>query len=400
MDFPALDTKVKGFRLAYLDNAATTQKPQVVIDAISNYYRNTNANVHRGVHFLSETATEAYEQARKKLQSFINAPSSQECIFTRGSTEAINLVATSFGQKFIHAGDEILLTIMEHHSNIVPWQLLCERTGAKLNFIPVTESGELDLTDLDNLLTSKTKIVAVTHVSNALGTINPIKQIIQRAHAKNIPVLIDGAQAAAHLLIDVQDLDCDFYVTSAHKCYGPMGVGLLYGKQHWLEQMPPYQGGGDMILQVTTDKVTYNALPYKFEAGTPSVADAIGWGAAIDYLNSLDRKLITEQEQALLAYAMDKLSTIPGIKFYGLAKHKISIISFTIDNIHPHDVGTIANEYGVAIRTGHHCTMPLMDFYGISGTIRASLGLYNNKTDINQLYDALLKALEIFHKRD
>ncbi len=398
-DFPALSTQVNNCPLAYLDNAATTQKPITVIRALETYYRDSNANVHRGVHFLSETATEAYEQTRNKLQKFINAKSSVECIFVRGTTEAINLVAGSFGKKFIQADDEILISVMEHHSNIVPWRLLCERTGAKLKYIPVTTTGELDLTKLDDLITSKTKLVAVSHVSNSLGTINPIKEVINQAHAKNIPVLIDGAQAAAHLPIDVQALDCDFYVMSAHKAYGPMGVGLLYGKQAWLEQMPPYQGGGDMILQVTQQQVTYNQLPYKFEAGTPSVADAIAWGAAIDYLWQLDTNLIQQHEHDLYTYAMAKLQNIPEIKFIGTAASKISIISFLLGSIHPHDIGTIANQYGVAIRTGHHCTMPLMDFFGIPGTARASLGLYNNYADIDQLCVALNKVQQIFHKR-
>jgi len=398
-DFPALSTQVNNCPLAYLDNAATTQKPIAVIQALETYYRDSNANVHRGVHFLSEMATEAYEQTRNKLQKFINAKSSVECIFVRGTTEAINLVAGSFGKKFIQADDEILISLMEHHSNIVPWRLLCERTGAKLKYIPVTTTGELDLTKLDDLITSKTKLVAVSHVSNSLGTINPIKEVINQAHAKNIPVLIDGAQAAAHLPIDVQALDCDFYVMSAHKAYGPMGVGLLYGKQAWLEQMPPYQGGGDMILQVTQQQVTYNQLPYKFEAGTPSVADAIAWGAAIDYLWQLDTNLIQQHEHDLYTYAMAKLQNIPEIKFIGTAASKISIISFLLGSIHPHDIGTIANQYGVAIRTGHHCTMPLMDFFGIPGTARASLGLYNNYADIDQLCVALNKVQQIFHKR-
>lgn len=397
-DFPVLKSKVNGHPLAYLDNAASSQKPQVMLDALTKYYNSMNANVHRGVHFLSESATEAYEQARHKVQNFINAKSSKECIFVRGATEAINLVAYSFGQKFVKAGDQILISAMEHHSNIVPWQLLCERNGATLAVIPVTASGELDLTNLDQLLNSKTKIVAVTHVSNALGTINPIKEIIQRAHDKNIPVLVDGAQALAHLKVDVQDLDCDFYVASAHKAYGPMGIGILYGKQHWLEQMPPYQGGGEMILQVTFDKVTYNGLPNKFEAGTPAVAEAIAWGASIDYLQKLDHAKISEHEQELLSYAMGKLKSIPGIKFYGTAPHKISIISFLLEHIHPHDIGTIVNEYGVAIRTGHHCTMPLMDLFGIPGTARASMAFYNTKEDVDQLCDALHKVQEIFHR--
>ena len=398
-DFPVLKTKVNGHDLVYLDNAASTQKPKDMLDAIEHYYTSMNANVHRGVHFLSECATLAYEEARVKVQKFINAKSSKECIFVRGATEAINLVATSFGQKFIADGDEVLISMMEHHSNIVPWKLLCDSIGAKLKVIPITENGELDLTHLESLLTKRTKIVAITHVSNSLGTINPVKEIIKQAHTKNIPVLLDGAQALAHLQIDVQDLDCDFYVASAHKAYGPMGIGILYGKEEWLEQMPPYQGGGEMILQVTFDKVTYSELPNKFEAGTPAVAEAVAWGASIDYLQTLNRDEILQHEQELLAYAMKKLSSISGIKFYGTAKNKIGIISFTLENIHPHDIGTIVNEYGVAIRTGHHCTMPLMDFYGIAGTARASLALYNTKNDIDTLYNALIKAQEIFSRQ-
>lgn len=397
-NFPALQIKVNDYPLSYLDNAATTQKPQMVIDALDKYYSTINANVHRGVHFLSETATEAYENARSKVQKFINAKSPAECIFVRGTTEAINLVANSFGQKFIRANDEILITMMEHHSNIVPWKLLCDRTGAKLIVTPILESGELDLNKFAQLLNDKTKLVAVTHVSNSLGTINPIKEIVKLAHAKNIPVLVDGAQALAHLQVDVQDLDCDFYATSSHKCYGPMGIGVLYGKQHWLEQMPPYQGGGEMILQVTFDKITYNQLPFKFEAGTPSVADAIAWGSAIDYLGTLDRSMLRQHETDLYNYAMLKLQNVNGIKFFGAADKKISIISFTLNNIHPHDIGTIANQFGVAIRTGHHCNMPLMDFFGITGTARASIGMYNTKEDIDNLYTALLKVQTIFHK--
>ncbi|HSX19929.1 MAG TPA: cysteine desulfurase, partial [Gammaproteobacteria bacterium] len=334
-----------------------------------------------------------------KVQKFINAAHSEECVFVRGTTEAINLVATSFGQQFVHAGDEVLISVMEHHSNLVPWKMLCDRTGAKLRAIPVTTSGELDLTNLDQLLTPKTKIVAITHVSNALGTINPIKEIVRRAHAKNIPVLVDGAQALAHIHVDVQDLDCDFYAASSHKCYGPMGIGVLYGKKKWLEQMPPYQGGGEMILKVTFENITYNHLPFKFEAGTPSVADAIGWGAAIDYMRSLDKDKLRQHEHDIYNYAMEKLQTIPGIKFYGTAKNKIGIISFTLDNIHPHDIGTIANQYGVAIRTGHHCSMPLMDFFDIPGTARASLAMYNNHNDVDQLCDAIDKACAMFQRK-
>ncbi len=397
-DFPALNTLVNAYPLAYLDNAATTQKPQAVLNALGNYYSTMNANVHRGVHFLSETATEAYEHTRTKVQRFINAKHSEECIFVRGTTEAINLVASSFGQQFVKNGDEILISAMEHHSNIVPWQLLCDRTGAKLSIIPVTESGELDLTNLDQLLKSNTKIVAITHVSNALGTINPIKDIIKRAHEKNIPVLIDGAQALAHIKVDVQDLDCDFYAISSHKAYGPMGIGALYGKKQWLDQMQPYQGGGEMILQVTFNKVTYNTLPHKFEAGTPSVGDAIAWGAAIDYIEALDRQFIATHENELLNYLTNRLQDISGIKFYGTSKNKVGIVSFTLEQIHPHDIGTIVNEYGVAIRTGHHCNMPLMDFFGIPGTARASLAMYNTKTDVDQLCNALYKVQELFNR--
>lgn len=397
-DFPTLQTKVGSYPLAYLDNAATTQKPQVVIDALTHYYTTINANVHRGVHFLSETATEAYEKARQKVQKFINATYAEECVFVRGTTEAINLVASSFGQEFISAGDEIIISVMEHHSNIVPWRMLCDRVGAKLVVLPLTANGELDLSNFDQLLNAKTKLVAVVHVSNSLGTINPIKDIISRAHAKNVPVLIDGAQALAHIKVDVQDLDCDFYAASSHKCFGPMGIGVLYAKRAWLEKMPPYQGGGEMILKVTFDDIKYNHIPYKFEAGTPSVADAIAWGAAIDYLDQLDHVQIRQHETALYDFAMHKLQSLPGIKFYGKAEQKISIISFTLDGIHPHDIGTIANEYGVAIRTGHHCTMPLMDYLDIPGTARASLAMYNNEQDIEQLASALQKVQALFHR--
>lgn len=396
-DFPILHHPVHGKKLAYLDNAATTQKPQTVIDCLNNYYCKLNANVHRGLHYLSDAATDAYEMARGKVQKFINAEHPSECIFVRGTTEAINLVATSFGQRFVHAGDEVLITGMEHHSNIVPWKLLCERVHAKLVVLPLTTDAELDLTKLNKLLTAKTKIVAVTHVSNALGTINPIKKIIQKAHAKNIPVLIDGAQAAAHLKIDVQDLDCDFYACSAHKMFGPMGVGALYAKQKWLDLMPPYQGGGEMIEQVTFTKITYAKAPQKFEAGTPAVADAIAWGAAIDYLQQLDKIAIAKHEQELLEYANHALFKLGGIKFYGTSVHKVPIVSFTLDNIHPHDIGTIVNESGVAIRTGHHCNMPLMDFLQISGTSRASFAFYNTVHEIDQLCTALQHVQKVFH---
>ncbi len=397
-DFPTLHTKVGVHPLAYLDNAATTQKPQVVLDALTHYYSTINANVHRGVHFLSETATEAYERARQKVQTFINAEYTEECVFVRGATEAINLVANSFGQQFIRAGDEILISVMEHHANIVPWRLLCDRTGAKLVVLPINLQGELDLSSFETLLTPKCKLVALTHVSNSLGTINPIKEIVAKAHAKGVPVLVDGAQALAHLKVDVQDLDCDFYAASAHKCFGPMGIGILYAKRKWLEQMPPYQGGGEMILKVSFDDIRYNQIPYKFEAGTPSVADAIAWGAAIDYMLQLDHAQIRQHETALYDFASSELHKLDGIRFYGQAKDKISILSFTLDGIHPHDIGTIANEYGVAIRTGHHCTMPLMDFFDIPGTARASLAMYNNEADIEQLIFALKKVQQLFKR--
>lgn len=397
-DFPALKTMICNHQLSYLDNAATTQKPQAVLDALSNYYTKINANVHRGVHFLSEAATEAYEKTRITVQKFLNAKHAYECVFVRGTTEAVNLVATTFGQAFVKSGDEIVVSMLEHHSNFVPWKMLCDRTGATLRIIPINEAGELDLSNIEGFLTEKTKIVAINHVSNSLGTINPIKEIIKLAHAKNIPVLVDGAQALAHIPVDVQDLDCDFYVCSAHKCFGPMGIGALYGKQEWLDKLPPYQGGGEMILKVSLSDVIYNELPYKFEAGTPSVADAIAWGAAIDYLNSKDKREIMQHEANLYKFAMQTLESIPGIKFYGTASNKIGIISFTLDGIHPHDIGTIANEYGVAIRTGHHCTMPLMDFLGIPGTARASLAMYNNEEDILQLYNAIQKVQQMFYK--
>jgi cysteine desulfurase / selenocysteine lyase len=397
-DFPILHTKSHGNPLIYLDNAATTQKPLAVINSIGNYYTNMNANIHRGVHYLSEIATSAFEDTRVKVQEFINAKYKQECIFVRGTTEAINLVASSFGRTMIKAGDEILISHMEHHSNIVPWQILCEQTGAKLIIIPVTQQGEIDLEQFPKLLTNKTKLLAIIHVSNALGTVNPIKQMIQTAHNKNIPVLVDGAQAAPHLKIDVQDLDCDFYTLSAHKVYGPTGVGILYGKQSLLEEMPPYQGGGDMILSVNFDKTTYNQVPHKFEAGTPNIAGVIAFGAAIDYLNSLNMEALQQHEQALLGYAEKKLTTIPGLKIIGQAKHKISVLSFTISGIHPHDIGTIADQFGIAIRTGHHCTMPLMDFYKVSSTARASFAFYNTFQEIDQLYTALLKAKQIFSR--
>ncbi len=336
--FPIFKQKINDYPLAYLDTAASSQVPDIVINSLTNYYSHFHANVHRGVHSLSEAATKAYEDSRVKLQHFINAKSHKECIFTKGATEAINLVATSFGEKYIHKNDEILISMMEHHSNIVPWQLLCERTGAKLNVIPMTHDGELDLTNLDSLLTEKTKIVAVVHASNSLGTINPVKDIIKKAHAKNIPVLLDGAQAAPHFQIDVQDLNCDFFTLSGHKMYGPTGIGVLYAKQKWLEKMPPYHGGGDMISQVTFEKSIYNELPFKFEAGTPAIADAIALGTTIDFLNNLDHKHLEEYKRKIFNYALEKLSQIDGLTIIGNAKHRIGVIPFVLYDIHPHDV--------------------------------------------------------------
>lgn len=397
-EFPILHRPIRGQRLAYLDSAATTQKPQCVIDTFNHYYSQMNANIHRGVHALSETATSAFETARSRVQQFINAKHSKECIFVRGTTEAINLMAFSFGTAFIQPNDEILITQMEHHSNIVPWQMLCKRTGAKLKFIPLNSQGELDLSNLDILLTPKTRLLAITHVSNALGTINPLADIIALAHAHHIPVLVDGAQAAPHLKIDVQALDCDFYTFSSHKVYGPTGVGVLYGKSHWLEQLPPYQGGGEMILKVTMTDAIYNELPYKFEAGTPPIAAAIALGTAVQYLMDLNWALIKAEERKLLLLATERLQAIPGIKIIGTAQEKIGVISFILEGVHPHDIGSIADQSGVALRTGHHCAMPVMDFFGIAGTTRASFGIYNTIEDIDQLEQALHNVNRIFKR--
>lgn len=395
-DFPILDQQINGHQLVYLDNAASSQKPNQVIDAVANYYRKDNANVHRGVHRLSQRATDAYEGARDKVRAFVNAQSDKEIIFVRGATEAINLVAQSFVRPILQAGDEILVSHMEHHANIVPWQMLCEQTGAKLNVIPMTLAGELDLTTLDELLTERTKIMAIGHVSNALGTINPVKDMITRAHNKNIPVLVDGAQAVPHMTVDVQDLDCDFYVFSGHKMFAPTGIGALYGKQDLLNAMPPWQGGGDMILSVSFAHTQYNELPYKFEAGTPNIAGAIGLGAAIDYMNSLGIENLARHEHDLLVAATDKLSAIDGVRIIGTAKQKASVLSFMIDGVHPHDVGTIFDQQGVAIRTGHHCAQPVMQFFGIPATARASFAFYNTFEEIDALVGGIHKVQELF----
>jgi cysteine desulfurase/selenocysteine lyase len=378
-DFPILATTVRGKRLAYLDNAATSQKPRTVIEAVRRYYESENANVHRGVYDLSERATAAYEAAREKARAFLNAPTSREIVFVRGTTEAINLVAASWGRRFLSRGDEVLISAMEHHSNIVPWQLICEERGA-----------------YEDLLGERTKLVAVAHVSNSLGTINPIREITRLARARGIPVLVDGAQGAPHLPIDVQDLGCDFYTVSGHKMFGPTGIGVLYGRSSLLEAMPPYQGGGDMIRSVTFAKTTFADLPAKFEAGTPHIAGAIGLGAAIDYLSSIDRDALAEHEADLVAYATAGLREIAGVEIVGTAAHKASVVSFVLEGIHAHDVGTIVDQEGVAIRTGHHCTQPVMEFFGVPATARASVAFYNTRADIDALVTAVRRVRSVF----
>lgn len=395
-EFPILGRKVHGQPLVYLDNAATTQKPRVVLDALVRYYTEHNANIHRGVHYLSETATQAHEAARRTVQRFVNARDAREIVFTRNATEGINLVAHSFGQAHVREGDEIVITGMEHHSNIVPWQLLCERTGARLRVAPITDEGELVWEEVERLIGPRTKIVAVVHLSNSLGTVNPVERIVELAHQHDAAVLVDGAQSAYHLPVDVQAMDCDFYVATGHKLYGPTGIGLLYGKAERLEQMPPYQGGGDMISSVTFEKTTYNELPYKFEAGTPHIAGAIGLAAAIDYLTGVGLDQVAAHERDLLAYGTSALRQIPGLRLVGTATNKASILSFVMDGVHPHDVGTIVDRMGVAIRTGHHCTQPVMDRMGIPATARASLAMYSTRDDIDTLVAAVGRAREVF----
>ena len=394
-DFPVLQQKVHGKPLVYLDNAATTQKPLAVIEALENYYRHDNSNIHRGVHTLSERATQAYEDTRSAVQRFINAAEAREIVFLRGTTEAINLVAQTYGRKHVGAGDEVLITAMEHHSDIVPWQMLCEEKGAKLRVAPINERGELVLDEFEHLLSDRTKIVAIGHLSNALGTINPIKQIVHMAHARNIPVLVDGAQAAPRMKVDVQDLDCDFYAVSGHKMYAPTGIGFLYGKASVLEAMPPWQGGGDMIASVTFDKTVYNRLPYKFEAGTPNIADTIGLGAAVEYLDRLGLEQIEEHEADLLAYATREMEKIPGITIIGTAREKAGVLSFVMEDIHPHDIGTILDSGGIAVRTGHHCAQPVMQRYNIPATVRASFGLYNTREEVDALVRGIHKVREV-----
>ncbi len=395
-DFPALSQQINGHPIAFLDSAASSQQPAIVIDAIAEYQRHDHANVHRGVYTLSHRATEAYEGARDRIGAFINAASRSEVVYTSGTTESINLVAQSFCRPSLKAGDKVLLTHLEHHSNIVPWQLVCEQTGAELLVAPINQRGEVELDALIELLNDDVKILAIAHVSNALGTILPLPEIIAEAHSRNIPVLIDGAQAVPHMPVDVRELDCDFYAFSAHKMFGPTGMGILYAKEALLENMPPYQGGGDMILEVKFDGTTYNELPYKFEAGTPNISGAVGLGAAVDYLQSLGMEHLARHENQLVAYLTEQLSSVDGIRLIGTAEHKASVQSFLLDDIHPHDLGTILDHEGVAVRTGHHCAMPVMDFYGIPGTARASLALYNNKDDVDALIEGLGKAKELF----
>jgi cysteine desulfurase/selenocysteine lyase len=397
-DFPILQQRVHGKPLVYLDNAATTQKPQIVIDTLTEYYTGYNANIHRGVHELSIRATEAYERARATVQRFIGADRPEEIVFTRGATEAINLVAQTYARAHVGQGDEIVISYMEHHSNIVPWQMLCEQTGARLRVAPISDSGVLRFDELEKLLGPRTKLVSIVHVSNALGTINPIREIVEAAHRRGIPVLVDGAQAVAHMHVDVRALDCDFYAISGHKVFGPTGIGVLYGRHDLLEQMPPYQGGGEMISSVTFEKTTYNKVPHKFEAGTPNIAGAIGLGAAIDYVSSVGLEQIAAYEHELLAYGTRRLSEIPEVRLVGTARDKASVVSFTVEDIHPHDVGSILDQEGVAIRAGHHCAQPVMERFNLPATVRASLSFYNTKAELDALAAGVRKVVEIFSR--
>ncbi len=391
-DFPVLSRQVNGQPLVYLDSGASSQKPNQVIDRLSRYYRLEHSNIHRGVHHLSQQATEAYEQARETVRSFINAKNQHEVLFTKGTTDSINLVASSFGRAFLEPGDEVIVSTMEHHSNIVPWQLICEQKGAKVRVIPINQRGELLVEEFESMLSPRTRLVSVVHVSNALGTINPVQDIIRIAHAHDVPVLLDGAQAVPHMHIDVQALDVDFYAFSGHKVFGPTGTGILYGKEALLNDMPPYQGGGDMIERVTFEKTTYNVLPHKFEAGTPNIADGIALASAIDYYSQFAESEVAAHEQDILHYATERLLEIDGLRIIGTAANKASVISFLLADTHPFDVGTILDQLGIAVRTGHHCTQPLMDFYGIPGTVRASFAMYNNRDDVDKLVAGVGKA--------
>ena len=395
-DFPILGRKVHGKPLVYLDSAATSHKPKPVIDAITGFYLSENSNIHRGVHELSQRATEDYEKARIKLQRFINAAHAHEIIFVRGTTEGINLVAQTYGREHLGPGTEVIISALEHHSNIVPWQILCQQTGAQLRVIPINDAGEIVFAEFEKLLNDRTRLVAVAHVSNALGTINPIRAICDVAHRRGVPVLVDGAQAVPHMRVDVQALDCDFYSFSGHKMYGPTGIGALYGKTALLEKMPPYQGGGDMISSVTFEKTTYNVLPYKFEAGTPDIAGVIGLGAAVDYLNEIGMDNVAAHEHDLVAYGAKALEAIPGVRLIGTAKEKAGVLSFVIEGVHPHDVGTVLDQEGIAVRTGHHCAQPVMDRFGVPATSRASFGLYNTRAEIDLLVEGIGRVKEIF----
>ncbi len=395
-EFPILHQQVNDKPLIYLDNAATAQKPQSVLDALHHYYATDNANIHRGVHTLSARATDAYEQSRRKIQKFINAPRPEEIIFVRGATEGINLIAQTYGRLVLKEGDEILISAMEHHSNIVPWQILCEQTGAKIRVIPFNDKGEISIADYENTFGQKTQIVAITHTSNALGTINPIKEMIEIAHRYNAVVVVDGAQAVPHMSVDVRDLNADFYVFSSHKMFGPTGVGVVYGRYELLEKLPPYQGGGEMIKFVTFEKTTYNDLPHKFEAGTPNIAGVIGLGAAVDYLSRLGMDNIAAYEHELLEYANERLTSLPEIRLIGTAREKAAVISFVVEDVHPHDVGTILDQQGIAVRTGHHCAQPVMECFDIPATVRASMAMYNTRSEIDELVDGLRKVIEVF----
>ena len=395
-DFPILARKVNGHPLVYLDNAATTQKPESVIEAVADMYRRSYGNIHRGVHKLSVEATDAYEQAREKVRGFVNATETREIVFVRGTTEGINLVAQTFGRQRIGEGDEVVITALEHHSNIVPWQLVCDEKKAHLKVLPIDRAGEVRVDELERLLTARTRLVATAHVSNALGTLVPVRRIVEIAHAHGVPVLIDGAQAVPRIAVDVRAIGCDFYTFSSHKMYGPTGVGVLYGREELFEAMPPYQGGGDMISSVTFEKTTWNVLPYKFEAGTPDIAGAIGIGAAVDYLARIGIENITAHEESLLDYATRSLTALPGLTVIGTAREKIGVLSFTLDGIHPHDIGTVLDSEGIAIRTGHHCAQPVMEFFGIPATARASLALYNTREEIDALTEGLRKVLRMF----
>jgi cysteine desulfurase/selenocysteine lyase len=395
-DFPILQSRVHGHELVYLDNAATSQKPQAVIDAIVRYYTSANANIHRGVHYLSQIATEEFEAGRLAVQKFVNAADASEIVFTRGTTEAINLVAQAWGRVHVGAGDEVLITAMEHHSDIVPWQMLCDEKGAKLRVVPINDAGELILEEYAKLLSPRTKIVALAHVSNALGTINPVKKVVAMAHAQGIPVLVDGAQAVPHVAVDVQDLDCDFYAFSAHKMYGPTGIGALYAKAALLGAMPPYQGGGDMISSVTFEKTTYNRVPHKFEAGTPDMAGVAGLKAAIEYMNGIGVDRIAAHEHELLEYATKTVLALKGVRLIGTAAEKASVLSFVVEDVHPHDIGTILDQEGIAVRTGHHCAQPVMDRYKIPATVRASFAVYNTRAEVDALARGIRKVQEVF----